>query len=196
MSAKNSITTADAMSYEDYQKFLSGLHRDGRYNWEMFCMVAFSTGCRSSDVLNLRWLDVVGKEQLTVCEKKTGKVRRIPFSPSVQRSFKKVWEAAGMPNKTEYIMKSDTAPDKPYTIQHVNRKLKMMKFRYRINIGNFSTHTFRKTFGRYIYDTKGRTPESLMLLCQIFKHSNPRTTMVYLGITQKEINDVYSTIRF
>ena len=131
-----------------------------------------------------------------ICEKKTKKVRKVPFNDSVRRSFKRVWEAAGEPNKAEYIMKSDRAADKPVTIQFVNRELKLMKLRYRIKIDNFSTHTFRKTFGRYIYDTQGRTPESLMLLCQIFKPSSPRTTMTYLGITQNEINGIFGSIKF
>ena len=48
-------------------------------------------------------------------------------------------------------------------------------------------HTFRKTFGRYVYESMGRTTEALILLSMILKHSSPQVTMVYLGIRQEEI---------
>ena len=44
----------------------------------------------------------------------------------------------------------------PLTIQCVNKKLKDFKYDYKVKIGNFSTHTFRKTFGRYVYENNKR----------------------------------------
>ena len=73
--------------------------------------------------------------------------------------------------------------------------LKTFRWKYRLPIRRISSHTFRKTFGRYVYDLMGRTMEALILLSMIFKHSSPQVTMVYLGIRQEEIEGVYNTIQ-
>ena len=72
----------------------------------------------------------------------------------------------------------------------------MFKFKYRLSIDNFSTHTFRKTFGRYVYDTNEHSAESLLLLNKILNHSNIDVTKRYIGITKEEINQVFDSIQF
>ena len=59
----------------------------------------------------------------------------------------------------------------------------------------FSTHTFRKTFGRYVYELMGRSAEGLILLNQIFRHSNLETTRRYIGLAQEDIDKVFNSIR-
>lgn len=86
--------------------------------------------------------------------------------------------------------------DKPMTIQCVNQKLKDFKYKYRLKITNFSTHTFRKTFGRYVYDYNNHSAESLLLLNKILNHSSIQVTKTYIGITQEEIDGVFSSIKF
>ena len=84
---------------------------------------------------------------------------------------------------------------KAYSREHINRMLKRFRFRYKLPVRNFSTHTFRKTFGRYVWDSMGRSMEALTLLCLIFKHASIQTTMIYLGIRQDEINSVFHGIK-
>lgn len=66
--------------------------------------------------------------------------------------------------------------------------------KYNLNIENFSTHTFRKTFGRYVYEKSGRSNEALLYLNRIFKHNNLDTTMIYLGIRDDEIAGIFNSI--
>lgn len=72
--------------------------------------------------------------------------------------------------------------------------LKQWTIQYELDIENFSTHTFRKTFGRYVYDKSGRTEKSLLYLNRIFKHKNLDTTMIYLGIRDDEISNIFNSI--
>ena len=65
----------------------------------------------------------------------------------------------------------------------------------RLPIRAFSTHTFRKTFGRYVYELMGRSAEGLILLNQIFRHSNLETTRRYIGLAQEDIDKVFDSIR-
>ena len=84
---------------------------------------------------------------------------------------------------------------KPYTTQYINDTLKYLRVKYRLPIKRFSSHTFRKTFGRYVYELMGRSAEGLILLNQIFRHSNLETTRRYIGLAQEDIDKVFDSIR-
>ncbi len=195
MAKKNQLTTADHLEYSEYLKLVDGLHEDKEYFWELYARLSFCTACRASDVLQLRWVDVLDKTETVVLEKKTGKPRKISFNKSVRDKLRELWTLMGCPNKALYIFQTNRT-GQPMTIQNVNQQLKLFKYKYRLNINHFSTHTFRKTFGRYVYDTNGHSAESLILLNKILNHSNIQVTKTYIGITQDEINDVFNSIRF
>lgn len=195
MAKKNQLTTADHMEYSEYEKLLAGLHKDKKYFWELYARVAFCTACRAGDILKLQWIDILDKSETTIVEQKTKKARRITFNKSVREKIHKMWELMGCPNRAEYIFKNPTTGE-PITIQYVNHKLKTFRVRYQIKIGHFSTHTFRKTFGRYVYDQSNHSAESLILLNKILNHSSIQVTKAYIGITQEEIRSIYDSIKF
>lgn len=193
MGKKNQITTSDHLPYEEFVRFLDCLHKEGEYRWEMYARLSFCTACRASDTLNFKWQDILGVSSVTIVEQKTKKTRKIPFNPSVQKSFNDLWHLLDCHDKKDYIMPSPQG-DKPMTIQYVNMKLKEFKCKYRLRIENFSTHTFRKTFGRYVYDTNNHSAESLILLNRILNHSSIQVTKTYIGITQEEVAGIYASI--
>jgi integrase len=195
MSKRGCNTTSDPMKFSEYQRFLKELHRDGKYNWEIYAVVSFTTACRSSDVLKLKWKDILDKSTLTVTEQKTKKTRTISFNPSVQQKFKELYDLMGRPDKEFYVAKSAYGENRPMTVQHINKVLKALKEKYNIDCEHFSTHSFRKTFGRYVYDTCGHTEESLLLLSRIFKHQSSQVTKAYIGITQQEIANIFDYIK-
>lgn len=193
MGQKNQITTSDHLPYDEFTRFLDCLHKDGDYRWEMYARLSFCTACRASDTLRFRWKDILGVSSVTIVEQKTKKTRQIPFNPSVQKNFHELWELLGRPDKKDYIMASPQG-DKPMTIQYVNIKLKEFKYKYKLRIDNFSTHTFRKTFGRYVYDKSEHSAESLILLNKILNHSSIQITKTYIGITQEEVAGIFASI--
>lgn len=195
MAKKNQLTTSDHLKYPEYQRLLECLHNDGEYRWEMYARLSFCTACRASDVMQFKWCQILDKAAIVVTEKKTKKTRRIPLNPSVQRKFKELYDLLGKPDKKDYILQSSHG-DKPMTIQYINQRLKDFKYKYRLQIDHFSTHTFRKTFGRYVYDTHNHSAESLMLLNKILAHSSIEVTKAYIGITQDEIGDIFDSIKF
>ncbi len=193
MAKKNQLTTSDHLPYDEFVRLLDCLHNDGEYRWEMFARLSFCTACRASDTLKFRWKDILGAASVTIVEQKTKKTRKIPFNPSVQKAFHDLWKLLDCPDKNDYIMPSPQG-DKPLTIQFVNMKLKDFKFKYRLKIENFSTHTFRKTFGRFVYDSNNHSAESLILLNKILNHSSLQVTKTYIGITQEEVAGIYNSI--
>lgn len=193
MAQKHQLTTADHMSYGEYAKLLCGLRRDKEYLWETYARLSFYTACRGGDVLRLRWIDILGKAQTTIVEEKTDKARVLQFNEKVQAKIWEMYRLLGEPNKAHYIFHGKRS-NNPMSIQYVNRILKQFKYLYGIQVGNFSTHSFRKTFGRYVYEKSGKSAESLMLLNKIFNHTSIQVTKTYIGITRDEIKRVFDCI--
>ncbi len=194
MSLKGSITTSDYLPFSDYQKLVQSLIDEERYWWACYCILSFCTGLRFSDVRRLRWIDVLDQKNIIVTAKKTNKTHIIPIGTNASDHLNTLYKRMGSPNKSSYIIASQLNSEKSVNIQYINRMLKIFVKKYKLNIEHFSTHTFRKTFGRYVYEKSGRSNESLLYLNRIFKHRNIETTMVYLGIRDEEIASIYHMI--
>jgi len=194
MSLKGSITTSDYLPFSDYQKLVQTLIDEEKYWWACYCILSFCTGLRFSDVRRLRWIDVLDQKNIIVTAKKTNKTHIIPIGNNASDHLNTLYKRMGRPNKTSYIIAGQQNSEKSVNIQYINRMLKGFVKKYKLNIEHFSTHTFRKTFGRYVYEKSGRTNESLLYLNRIFKHRNIETTMVYLGIRDEEIANIYHMI--
>lgn len=195
MAKKNQLTKSDYLAMPELKKLLDGLHNDHKYIWEFYARLSFCTALRASDVLSLTWADIINRCSLTKTEKKTGKTRKISFNERVQRYIDEAYLLLKKPNPNELIFKSSKTGSS-FTIQYINKQIKHWKEDYKIEIGNFSTHTFRKTFGRYVYDTAEDKSNALLLLNQIFKHSTIDVTKVYIGLREEEIASVFESIKF
>lgn len=65
------------------------------------------------------------------------------------------------------------------------------------SVKNFSTHSLRKTFGRHIYENVSINGElALVMLSELFNHSNIAITKRYLGIRKDEIMGCYDLLDF
>lgn len=192
MAQKGLLTTADPFIGNEFKRFISCLHNDGLYVWELYARLSFCTACRSSDVRVLKWKDILD-DGTQITEKKTGKIRKIPFNKETQDKINELYRLLEKPDKDSYIF-TGRHRNKPITIQRINQKLKEFKKTYSLNIEHFSTHSFRKTFGRFVYDRPGDKSANLVMLNVILKHSSIEVTKRYIGLTKDEIDDVFSSI--
>lgn len=186
MAKQGVLTTADYMSYNEFKRLISNLRNDRNYKFEAYCFISFATGLRISDVLTLKWSDILGSDTLVKTEKKTSKTRRISFSQATVERIKELYVLLKKPSKSSVVFDMSE--------QYINRTLKAFKSKYSLDIENFSSHSLRKTFARHIWESNNRSEESLILLSQILKHSNIGTTRRYLGITGDEIDNIYKSI--
>ena len=193
MAKKNQLTKSDYLPMSEFKKLLKELHKDKKYIWELYARLSFCTALRCSDVLSLTWHDIWNRCSLTVTEKKTGKTRKIPFNLQTQERIDKAYLLMKRPNPNELIFYNKKTR-KPFTIQYINKMAKRWKEKYDLNIDHFSTHTFRKTFGRYVYDTSKDKSEALILVNSILNHSTIDVTKVYIGLRQDEVNSVFNSI--
>ena len=58
-----------------------------------------------------------------------------------------------------------------------------------------STHTWRKTFGREVWNRNNQSEASLIKLSYLFNHSSVAITRIYLDITREEVQDMYAITR-
>lgn len=193
MSVKGTITTADYLDYDEFKRLVFCLEDDEKYRDCLYCILSFCLGLRISDVLKLKWEDVLERKNAVVTEKKTQKTKMIPISLKTAKHILSLYQKLKEPPVSDYIFCNENG-DSYLTRQGVNAKLKRWKLRYGLNINNFSSHTFRKTFGRYVYESMGRSEEALVLLNRIFRHTSIQVTMIYIGLRDDEIGKIFDNI--
>lgn len=195
MSKKFSITTADFLSWDQIVNLIRKLYDDQNYTMALFVSLGSFWGLRASDILNLKWNDIVYTDNLILVERKTKKRREIRITPQLRKHIIACYEALKPASLEQSVFISQKKTI--YSIQRINVLLKKIKLDYNLKIKNISTHTFRKSFGREIFNLSGSNAElSLVKLAQIFNHSNTSITRRYLGIAKEEMLQTYEVLKF
>lgn len=195
MSLLGQRTTTGAMDWDDFRSLVAKMERDGQYKYCLLLAVGVFTGLRISDLLQLRFDQVENGEILTVQEKKTKKIRRIKINPDLKVIVKRIKSKMGVTNPEEYIFLNRYGT-KPIDKSWVNVQLKKYFKKYGVQMdGNISSHMFRKTLGNRVLKLNNYSDESVILLMHLFGHSSPAITKKYLGIREREILDVYDSLR-
>ena len=195
MSLKYSSTTADYLIWSDAMNLIRKLSRDGNYKMSLLMAMGCFTGLRISDILALRWRQILNKDEFCITEIKTGKQRTIRLNPQLQQHIRDCYEhisPIGI-NAPILISQKGTA----FTIQRINIILKEIREKYRLKIKNFSCHSLRKTFGRQVYNMNSDNAElALIKLMELLNHSSVSITKRYLGLRQEEILQTYDCLSF
>ena len=85
MSLKYSNTTADFLQWDEAMNLIRKLFKDGNYNMSLLVSLGCFFGLRISDILALRWNQILNVSEFTIIEHKTGKKRTIRINPQLQR---------------------------------------------------------------------------------------------------------------
>jgi len=178
-------TTSDFIEWSDITYLITQLKKEKDYSLLMIVAIGSYCGLRFSDMIRLTWNDFLGSDTLLIEEKKTKKLKRI----AIHQDLRALCESIYPFRKSELIIVNKCG--RPLSIQYTNRRLKEIKFKYRLKIQNISVHSFRKSFGRRVYENNYRSEHALILLSDLFNHSSVAITRRYLGLRQEEIADVY-----
>ena len=196
MSKKGQRTTTSYMNWNDFISLTTRLEKDKDFKFCLLISIGVYTGLRISDLLNLRYSDLMNKEILSIEENKTGKERSIKLNKDLKQIIERIVSKLAIKDFNEYIF-INRYKTKPIDQCYVNIKLKEIFQRYRIKTGgNISTHTFRKTLGRKVMEVNNYSNQSLVLLMDLFGHSSMSITKRYLGIREQEIHSVYDSLSF
>ena len=195
MSLKYSNTTADYLVWSDAMNLIRKLAKDENYKMSLLIALGCFTGLRISDILALRWNQILGVDEFTIIEKKTGKQRTLRLNPQLQQHIQECYEHIKPIGVKAPILVSQKGTI--FTVQSINRLLKQIKAKYKVKIKNFSCHSFRKTFGRQVYNMNSDNSEfALVKLMELFNHSSIMTTKRNLAIRQEELLDTYTCLSF
>jgi len=195
MSLLGQRTTTTSMDWDDFKSLIGKLERDGEYKFCLLITIGVFTGLRIGDLLKLRFSQFENSEILTIQEQKTKKTRRIKINTDLKEIVERI-KGRMVVADTDQLIFVNRYGTKPIDKSYVNVKLKELLKQYNIVLeGNASSHLFRKTLGNRVLRLNNYSNESVILLMELFGHSSPSITKKYLGIREKEIHDVYDSVR-
>jgi integrase len=195
MSKKYSNTTADYLSWDQNLNLIRKLYNDGEYKLSLLIATGSFWGLRISDILKLKWNDILDKDVFVLVEKKTQKSREIRINTQLKKHINECYHNIKPSSNEKEIFLSQK--NSVYSIQRLNTIFKSIKNRYNLRIDNFSTHSMRKTFGREVFSKSGTNAEmAIVRLSQLFNHSSVIVTRRYLGITRDELLETYDSLSF
>ena len=147
----------------------------------MTFMLQANLGLRISDVLKLK-PSTFKNDKLEVIEKKTGKLQY----RTINRNLKELIYEYALENNiksNDYLIQ--------VKVRAIQKQLSIIA-NY-LNLTNISSHSFRKLFGVTVYN---KTNGNIELLKELFNHSSISTTQRYIKVSQKQIDEVSSSIDF
>jgi integrase len=193
MALKGQRTTTGFVQWTELTNLILKLERDGENKFSLLIGTGAFTGLRISDILSTKWSQLIDKEVIELNEKKTGKFRKIKINSDLKRLVQNNYEAMGSPDLDTFVFVNKYGT-KQINVQWVNTKLKEIFTKYGIKTESPSSHTLRKSFGRRIWEINDYSEKSLVLLSELFQHSNIQITKRYLGIKEQELFDVYDSL--
>lgn len=150
--------------------------------------LGINTAYRANELLSLRIADVrhlrTG-DTLDIWQKKTKKYRRVVLNASTVEVLQQWITSSGLDGSAPLFVSRKGGALKVPTLNNM-----VKKWCADVGlIGNFGSHTLRKTWG-YWQRKENKTP--LPLLMTAFGHSTERQTLDYLCIQSDEISELYS----
>ncbi len=187
--------TSDYMEWDVMLSLIRKLYRDKNYRMSLLIGCGSFFGLRISDILTLTWEMLLSDNKFVLNEKKTGKRRVVKINADFQKHIQQCYKALNIKNKNEKCFISQKKM--VYSTQRINVLLKLIKKQYNLKIEHFSTHSFRKTFGRKVFESADENANmALMKLSELFNHSNVGITKIYLGIREQELLETYDLLDF
>jgi integrase len=186
------MNTVEPIRDEKKIKAMKLILKDKNIRDYVLFTLGINTGLRVSDLLRLRFSDVVTdsgkiKDSIYIRETKTGKEKVFSINKTAKDAIKEYLDRLNKKYEPSWFLfkskkGSNKAISRVQAYDILNSAARMIGI-----YENIGTHTLRKTFG-YHARLKGVPIE---ILQRIFNHSAPGITMRYIGITQDELENVY-----
>jgi integrase len=187
--------SATFVEWHQLTNLIAKLMKDQKYRLALLVSIPSYCGLRIGDVLRLRWIDILDKNDLIIQEGKTHKMREIRINQNLKNIISTAFNAQNGIDPQELIF-INRYKTKAISVQFINKSLKKMAVEYGLtdNPTNWKSHMLRKSFGRHAYQASSRSDMGLILLSEIFGHSSPSVTRLYLGLRKEEFDSIYENL--
>lgn len=145
-------------------------------------LLGVNSALRFSDLRRLT-VGKVKNNEISQRDKKTGKENNFKLNRDIYKQVLDYIKRQGLNDDEDFLFWSRKGVNKPLTRQQGYNAIQTMKTELRIPY-RLGTHTLRKTFGYWFYKQYG----DVAALQTILNHSNPKTTMRYIGMLREEVD--------
>ena len=149
--------------------------------------IGIYTGMRVSDIVSLKKKNISSIRTIKLREQKTNKSNEYIINKPLWDILKKYIENM---DDDDYLI-----PSREGIGQHIGRVRAYQVIKNaanKVGINGLGTHSLRKTFGYWFY----KQYKDIATLQRIFKHSDPSITLMYIGITDEEIDDKLDDFKY
>ena len=152
-------------------------------NHRLIMQVAYSTGMRASELINLKWEDVNFKRNTIHIKNSKGKKDRVVMlSPKVKKGLKLLDEA-----KEGYVFVSSR--NKKYSLRAVEKIIEGARIKAGIRT-KVTPHTFRHSFATHLLENGVDVSYVRVLL----GHTDIASTLIYTKVSKKALGKIKSPI--
>ena len=198
---------------DDLNRISEHLVATGRYRDNLLFVAGINFGLRCGDLVRLKIGHLVywdkEREQLfpnrsfTIIEEKTERRRTLYINEAVAKATALYIQQLASKNArhevdlNNYLFRSQSnrsTSDQPMAVRSVERLLKeIINEELGIDV-HASTHCLRKTFGYHMAMSAPDRSRAVSFLQHIFGHSTSTYTLLYIGITDEEIEASYNRL--
>jgi integrase len=147
---------------------------------KMLILFDFKTGLRISEILNLKWSDFYLKNDNDVVVKGIGKGNK-EFEIKITRELYDDLQVLNLGQQNVFDISARRVGD---MIERLTDKMELPKSRKLV------FHSIRKAFGTLVWESSG----DIEIARRALRHSDCKTTQIYLGTGAYEMNDAICSI--
>jgi site-specific recombinase XerD len=140
--------------------------------------VMYSTGCRLSEIMNMKINDISGTEMSAKVIGKGDKERVVYLTPKAMYHLRKYLESRN--DDCEYLFVTDRKPARKMANRTIERIIDKIQSRAKIS-KKLTPHVFRHTAATLMMENGA----DLADVQQILGHENPSTTLVYAHVSEE-----------
>ena len=165
----------NVISFEEFNKLLECLKKDGNMKWYYIILILGKTGVRVNEITKLKYGDLLrGYADIPT----KGKIRRIYFCDSLRTE--EIFNFYKDKKENDYLLENRFGEQ--ITRRGVSQQLQNYATKYNINPKVMHPHSFRHFFAIEFL----KRDKDISLLADLMGHSSINTTTIYLRLNQQE----------
>lgn len=186
-------TTEPIRDMKTVNALLTYLNEQNPRNY-MLAKVQLNTAFRISDVVPLKvshFYQSNGyfRDCIVVTEEKTNKLRIVAINKELRSAIKDYIKSMNL-SYDSYLFPSHKGFNCHISITQAQRIFQNAG--QQLHLDNFGSHSLRKTWGYFAY----KKTKNIAVIMRAYNHASEKDTLKYIGITQKDKNDLYKLISF